>query len=308
MRRLLPVAAGLLGSLAFFRNAIFSGFDKVMGIRFDTGLVVFLHEHWWKVLNRNASWLSPNFMYPSTKTLGFTDTYFLDTLLYAPLRALGVEPFLAFQLTAILLGWIGYAGWFLVLRRWIGATVGIAIVGALIATYGNALFAQATHPQLLAVHWLPWVGLTLWFALHAHGRKKIALGFATGAEFALIAWTAFYVAWFVAVAILIFLLVRVALGRTTWVFASFSAHRSMLASGLVGTVVGLIPFAFTYLPVIADRRERSLENGLTYATTLTDVLRVGESNLAWGWVVGEPPGGIFGREFILGFPFLFLCI
>ena len=124
MRRLLPVAAGLLGSLAFFRNAIFSGFDKVMGIRFDTGLVVFLHEHWWKVLKGNASWLSPNFMYPSTKTLGFTDTYFLDTLLYAPLRLLGVEPFLAFQLTAILLGWIGYAGWFLVLRRWIGATVG----------------------------------------------------------------------------------------------------------------------------------------------------------------------------------------
>ena len=43
-----------------------------------------------------------------TETLGYSDAFLLDEIVYAPLRLLGAEPLLALTLTAIVLSLVAY--------------------------------------------------------------------------------------------------------------------------------------------------------------------------------------------------------
>ena len=81
-----------LGFLIFFRAQIFSGFDLLFGDRGDTRLVVFIHEHVFQAFIGRSAFLSPPFFYDVTKTLGFSDAYLLDQIIYTPLRGLGLIP------------------------------------------------------------------------------------------------------------------------------------------------------------------------------------------------------------------------
>ena len=88
----------VIGVLVFFRDAIFSGFDTITGDEGDARLVVFLHEHWWQVWHGERPWRTPPMFHPVSNVLSYSDTFLLDQLLYTPLRMLGVEPFIAYQL------------------------------------------------------------------------------------------------------------------------------------------------------------------------------------------------------------------
>ena len=100
------------GCLVFFRHGFTSGFDQITGDVGDTRMAIYLHEHWVEVLRGHASWTSPDIFYPVKGALGYTDTYLLNEVFYLPLRAAGLDPFLAFQWTLILLSGVGFVGMF----------------------------------------------------------------------------------------------------------------------------------------------------------------------------------------------------
>ena len=60
-----------------------SGFRRLGGDSGDTRLATLLHEHWLKVASGDASWRTPNFFHPVADTLGYSDTFVLDLVLYA---------------------------------------------------------------------------------------------------------------------------------------------------------------------------------------------------------------------------------
>jgi len=99
---LFPLAIYLAGFLVFFRRQTFSDFDMLFGDRGDARLVVFSHEHVFRWLNGGAPLLTPPYFFDQTKTLGYSDAFLLDQLIYAPLRLLGVEPMLATSLIAVI--------------------------------------------------------------------------------------------------------------------------------------------------------------------------------------------------------------
>ena len=72
LREMLPVlVTGCAGLLVFHRATLLSGFDIVQADVGDSRLVVFLLEHWNRVLAWNAEWASPSMFYPVKGVLGY---------------------------------------------------------------------------------------------------------------------------------------------------------------------------------------------------------------------------------------------
>src|SRR5262249_24608750 len=91
----------------FFGTQIRSGFRLLAGGAGDASLIALLHEHVFRSLLGNASLLNPSFYFPTPGVLGYTDTFFLNQVFYAPLRLVGVESLLALELTFMFLALFG---------------------------------------------------------------------------------------------------------------------------------------------------------------------------------------------------------
>ncbi|MEQ1701041.1 MAG: hypothetical protein ABMA25_13085, partial [Ilumatobacteraceae bacterium] len=201
------LAAWWVGALVFFRGPIFSGFDRLSGDDGDVRLIALLHEHWLDVVRGRADWSTPAFFHPTSGTLGYSDTFVINEVFYAPLRALGLDRYSALQVTMILLTLLGFVGYYLVGTRLVGASRWLAVAMSLTAAFANNLYVQISHPQMLSVHWLPWLVLLVAAACRASSmrRQSLAAG-AAGLLFGLLVWSTYYVAWFAAFAAALFLL------------------------------------------------------------------------------------------------------
>jgi hypothetical protein len=69
----------------------------------DPRLILFVHEHVFRALLREASFLSPPEFYDLKSTLGGGDAFVLSQLVYPPLHLLGAEPHLALVSACMLL-------------------------------------------------------------------------------------------------------------------------------------------------------------------------------------------------------------
>jgi hypothetical protein len=279
--------AWLLGASVFFRAQWTSGFDRVMGNDGDPRLIVYLNEQWFLALRGAQPWRSPPFFYPTNGLLGYTDTFFLFQIFFAPFRVLGAEPFLAFQLTLIALSLLGFVSFVIFTRMAFRAPILIAVIGALVFTFANNLSNHEGSPQLFGIYFVPFIalmGLLSWRTRQTKRGASLILGILVGLTSALLLFSTYYVAWFslfvtAVVLVLMFLFaprvmtaeVRMAL-RTGW--------RSAL--GIVGGfAVGIVPFLVTYVPVIRAQGARSYSDTLMYAARLDDVTNIGTGNLLW---------------------------
>lgn len=307
------VAVGwAVGAVVFFRRSLFSGFDRIMGIRSDSRLIVFLHEHWWRVVTGEQAWRSAPFFFPQKGTLGYSDTFVLSTVWYVPLRALGADPFLAFQLTFIGSSLVGFFGTWFVLRRMLGAGRALSLALSLVTTFGSALFAQSLHPQLLSVHWLPLVVLLAWRAARSRDRTGVIAAVGAGLLAGAIALSTFYVAWFALVAGAVFVVVSagafvVMEGRSSLVGVLRRHARAGVAAG-GGFLLMMIPFAFVYGQAAGQGGQRSLDFALAFTRPPTGLFDVGRSNVVWGWAMPENKAGLFGQEFLVGFAPVFFVL
>ncbi len=167
-----PLVLYVVGACAFFRAQIFSNFDLVFGGGADIRLVTFIHEHVYRALCGRAEFLSPPFFFNQTKTLGYSDAFLLNQIIYAPLRLLGAEPLLAVSMTAIILSPVCYFFLYLFLRR-LGVDVFVASVCALIFAFSNNLYLQLWHFQHFAVYYIPVVAYCGLLAVSETHRRPL---------------------------------------------------------------------------------------------------------------------------------------
>ena len=200
------------GCFVFFHEEITSGFDRIGGDSADARLVVVLHEHWINVFRGRVSWTSPNFFFPAKGTLGYSDTLLVNQIFYAPMRAIGLDSFLAFQWTVILLSLVGFASVFILCRRELCLGIGVSLALATTFAFANNLNIVSVHPQLYSVFWLPLMLLLVLRVTRATNRSWQALwGAIAGLLLGLILFSTYYVAWFAVLAAMVFALVFVPL-------------------------------------------------------------------------------------------------
>ena len=268
----------------FFRQPIFSGFTSITGDNGDTRLIIYLHEHWWQVLHGVASWRNPAFFYPTADTLGYTDTFLLDEIFYAPLRWCGLDQFLAYQITLIGLTLVGFIGAYCLLQRILPRPRAISAGLAIVFTFANMMFLQAGHSQLYAIYWIPGLLLLLLRVRAAPGRAT-GSAFLAGTGLGLLFLSTFYIAWFFTVTGLLWLAVRWRLARPEHMLRSLPVRQALRryqreALGLAfGVAVGGVPFLLVYLPGVGSSRPFGVV--LEYAAQPRDALNTGSSNFLW---------------------------
>src|SRR4051794_37101018 len=94
-RCIAPLCFYLAGAALFFRFPILSQFDLMFGNAGDARFVVFIHEHVFRWLSGGPTLVSPPFFFDQPGTLGYSDAFLLDQLVYSPFRWLGFDPFLS---------------------------------------------------------------------------------------------------------------------------------------------------------------------------------------------------------------------
>ena len=203
---LFPLTLYIAGFLVFFRWQIFSDFDLVFGDAGDTRLAAFLHEHIFRWLYVRSGFLSPPFFFDQAGTLGYSDAFLLDQILYAPLRLLGAEPLLAISLIAVILSGVGYLFFYLFLRR-LDVSVPLASLAAFIFTFANNLYLKSGHFQHFTVYYIPIVaycGLLAVSEVHQRPIRAYLLGAFAAGLYGVLFSNGYYMAWFFGLGLLIF--------------------------------------------------------------------------------------------------------
>ncbi len=285
-----PISLYVVGAVVFFRWQIFSNFDLVFGELADTNDVAFLHEHIYRWLWGRADFLSPPFFFNVTETLGYSDAFLLDEIVYVPLRLLGAEPLLAITLTAIVLSAVGYIFAYLLLRRF-DVSVPLASLAALIFTFPNNLYLESFHPQCFAVYYIPiiaYCGLLAVSELHQRPVRAYLLGALAAGLYGALFSTAYYIAWFFGLGLLIFTPIA---GCMAWpqLWTWWRQHPprvfGFLLVAVLGFIVALSVFVIIYAPVLATGAEREFAAYLNDAPRPIDIVNVGTNNAIWSGLI-----------------------
>ena len=262
----------------------------MFGDRGDARFVTFIHEHVYRWLHGGAALLSPPFFFNQTKTLGYSDAFLLDQLIYAPLRLFGAEPLLAVSLIAMVLSSIAFLFLYLFLRR-LDVSVPLASLAALIFTFANNLYLKSNHLQHFAVYYIPvivYCGLLAVSDVHRRPLRAYLLAAFAAGLYGLLFSTGYYMAWFFGLGLLIFTPIAAFIAwpqlQAWW---SVRPTR-VLSLGLVASVsflAALSIFAAIYGPVLATGAARSFSDYLIYAPTPIDLVNVGRQNLVWSGLI-----------------------
>jgi hypothetical protein len=283
----------LVGALVFFRQQWESGFTKLMGNDGDTRLAAYLCEHWFRVFHGQGSWLNPTFFYPVKEVLGWSDTFLVYEIFYAPLRLLGCDPFLALQITMILFNLIGFCSFVYLVRLAFDTPLPAALFCACIFTFANALWLHSASAQFYGIYLVPAIlllGLVGWRSFDAHPKRAAILAFIAGLMWALLLYSTYYIGWDASLALgLTFVLVFVAGGRPliTRAVARARAAGLWLAALALGFVAGIIPVLRTYLP---NQHRTTYAQVMQSAAHLRDLVNVGPQNVFWSHLAASVDG------------------
>jgi hypothetical protein len=283
---LFPLTLYIAGFLVFFRGQLFSDLDLVFGDRGDARFVAFIHEHVYRWLQGGAELLSPPFFFNQTRTLGYSDAFLLDQLIYAPLRLLGAEPLLALSLVAMILSPVAFFFVYVLLRR-LDVSVALASLGALLFTFPSNLFLKSGHLQHFAVYYIPVIAYCSWVAvvdLHRRPLRAYLLAAFAAGLYGLVFSTGYYMAWFFGLGLLIFAPIAVYFAwpqvRNWWGTRPTRVLGLSLAA-ILSFVAALSLFAAIYAPVLATGAARGFGEYLAFAPTPFDLFNVGRQNLVW---------------------------
>lgn len=211
-----------------------------------------------------------NIFWPERGTLAFSEAMIVQGLIAAPVRWLGGNPILAFNV-AMFTGYVLTAFAFgMLARRWTGSWAA-AFVAASAAGFSPHLLTRMAHLQ--AMH-LEFVALVLYALDQVFTRTRIRDAIMLGAGFALQALTSIYLMVFTTWVMILAGLTRVVIAERG------KRGRPLLLIGLAGVIALLVlgPYLKGYYDVhVQQRFARAAADNQIYAGSYADYL----STIAW---------------------------
>jgi hypothetical protein len=323
-RALLINIAALLGAVFFFRHQVFSGGELLIGDEADGLLILAIIEHWFRVFSGLDSWMSPNWFYPITGTLGYSDAFFVYGIIHSFFRLFGLDSFASIQLTLVTLYLTGFAGTYLLLSRKVKLPWYLALIGALLFCSGHWIYKASanTHLQLLFTWLSPWLFICVWSWFEAllgeNRRQAMRWGIATVVCFSLFLYTAFYIAWFIGIFLGIFVLVAAGAWtatkgpKSTWDLLRdcLRTHGLTLTGAAALFLVLNIPFFLTYLPALRSSGGQPYSETLNTLPRFLDFINTGSGNWIWGWITNtfNLRSVPYAHELQYGYPLILMCL
>lgn len=287
------VVAWAVGLFTSRREIFTSGMAEVPGSMWDHRLLVYLNEHWFRVVSGDAAWRNPSMFHPVANDLGYTDGLAAFGLAYVPFRWLGMDQFAAFELSIIAMVTLGFATSFVFFQRTLKVSFPLALAGAFSFSFSNSLALQVAHAQLFAVQLIPVSALLAAATVTAVGRQRniraIVLASTLGVVLGVLFYTSYYVAWFVVLATGVTAVSMVVCARPEvrrafeWLRQHIRSVVACVLGGVVGFAAMLVPFAVTYLPVLNESGGRSYAEVFDLIPGIPNLLQFGRRNALWGW-------------------------
>ena len=136
-----------------FRNILLKTY---IGEPFDTRLIIAIHEHWFWVLKGVRELDDLKIFYPFEKTLGYSDGFLLDGIIHTFFRLIGSSTLNSWNLTNILVLFLGMIGTYLILKPLMKSRFILLILLFLISN--NYIFIAYIHlwPQTIGYLLISW--------------------------------------------------------------------------------------------------------------------------------------------------------
>jgi len=309
---LLVLGGFALTMVWFFRFTLFHSDYLQFGDHYEGFIQISILEHWNNVLHGAAHWSRTNYLYPAQDTLALNDGYLLYGLLHALFRSLSFDVLLSAELVNVVVRASGFWLLYAAARKIAGFDWRWALLASMLFTVSNGIYEQMFHAQLLSVSFAPGLALLLHAAARAmlEDRRKALFVWGLAFVLAYAAWllTAFYMAWFFA----FFLLIFVLFAPKDWLGAAGRHWPLLLLLAVLALIVDL-PFLRLYLPAAMRTGGHDVSQALGFSPSLLDLVNVGDRNLLWGWFNAFlrehlRPGFPLHSELNTGFPPLLLAL
>lgn len=275
----------------FFRNVLWTGHNALIGDRGDGRLTTLLVEHWWKFFTGKERFSEIAMFYPAENVFGYTDLFLFYGILHSFLRFMGLDMFMAYKWTVILIHFMGTVSMYYLLNNKLAIRSGWALFGTLAFSFSDSYARHLCHTQLGALSMLPiLLILLIGFIRHFEDRKKRNLyAYTFIVWFVLITYNSWYVAYFTGMFCLIFLVVYVVklMAGKISVFLDLRDKIKYIYKDVIGYVAALIilyiPFIRIYLPVLNVSSGYSYQLCSSFLPEIIDIVNVSESNWMFGW-------------------------
>lgn len=301
LKNLFVVCLILLGEFVFFRNVI--GHDYLISDNGDGRLTMLLTEHWYNFFCGREAFAELAFFYPDTAVLGYTDMLFGFGLIHSILRFLGLNMFVSYKYTLIIVHLFGSLCMFYLLHSVMKCNRYWSLFGVVAFSYSNAFAIHIAHTQLTALSLVPLLTIFLIWALSTDNDEKRRNVFviATLSTVALIAYTAWYILFFTFLFGLIVLVTscvifnRNGLSLKKAFLSWLMTHKKNVVGYFLYTVVIFLPFLFVYLPALRSTGGYGYQGICVYMPELIDLINVGKGNLLFDKF---PSLTVFHRKFV----------
>ena len=278
----------LLGLVAVFHPALFSGFRLMMTDPGDTRFVQYLFEHSWlwvtQVGGHESYWDAP-FFHPVANAMAYSETMLGTAPVYWLFRALRFPPDTAFPLWQLSVFSLNFTAMWALLRRGAGFRAPASLAGAYVFAFGaprvNQLFHVQMAPQFMGV-------LTVLALLRlgpARGGRAWAWALLCGLGLAGQLFAGFYAGWFFGFGLLGSVLVGMAFPESRRVLSKLGRDHGLKLLG-VGALaaLALTPMMSRYLAA------SHLVGGRTFPQVDAQSLRplswvyLGSNSWLYGWL------------------------
>lgn len=315
---MLVILACSLTIITIFHSLFFSGFNILLGDRYDALIQTNLFLHWYNVFFGNSKWDVVGYFYPFGNTLGYNDGYFIYGVIYTIFRFLSFDIFLSTDLVNISIKVIGFFSFLYLTNKTLKIDLLSSVVGSIVFSLANSMSEQMLHSQLLTIAFSPLLTSFIidYIRCLKNNNAKLAVkyGVLSSALLALWLFTSYYMAWFyiffLTMSLLIFVIICLSSKKKRGMLFIKPSFVSLLIP-LLSFLIFVIPFLKVYLPKAKETGGQPLYAVEYYAPTLYNIIDPGRHNLIFGslsdFLFGSMSGIIRDGELNVGFaPFLLI--
>ena len=285
LKNLFIVCLILLGEFVFFRNVI--GHDYLIGDSGDGRLTMLLTEHWYNFFCGRETFTELAFFYPDEAALGYTDMLLGFGLIHSILRFLGLNMFVAYKYTLIIVHLFGSLCMFYLLHSVMKCNRYWSLFGVVAFSFSNAFAIHIGHTQLTVLSLVPLLAILIIKSLLSDGdeRKRSIFVVSALSVFALIAYTAWYILFFTFLFGLIVLVTsciifnRNGLSFKKAFLSWLVTHKKNVVGYFLYSVVIFLPFLNVYLPALRNTGGYGYQDIYVFIPELIDLINVGNGNL-----------------------------
>lgn len=273
----------------FFRSML--GNDLLFGDRGDGRLTNLLAEHWWRFFQGKEKFSELLMFYPVHGVSGYTDMLLGHGLIYSLLRMAGIDLYISYKATLIFMHSLGTVSMFYLMRKKLKTSCCWSLFGTIAFCHSDTFYRHVGHTQLMAVSMLPvllilFIGLIQNFKIR---RKRNVYAYLSMLWFALLTYTAWYVAFFAGMFIFVFLVIWFIRWKRMQLYILPMIKNVVFTMGyellgyMIFFIVIYIPFIYVYLPILQSSSGYSYSDVSIFLPEVIDLINVTDRNFMMGW-------------------------